>query len=133
MRNYPINLLIITLIACCSKLSLSQPDLPSTLEQSDQIPGDSLVTIAAALRSDTLRNLNTFASKKYDCSTLVVKDTQFIKNDGKIMLDSAGNLRSGYITEEWNVEVCGTERRLKFLFGPDGKDGNYIAIGELAE
>lgn len=118
--------LTLVMVGCAS-----QKPVPAALRPSNDIPGNSIVKVAAGLRTDALKNLTVFTTNKFQCSTPTIKNTISGKVDGEVALDVAGRLRSGNITEQWDIDACGTPRQLKLLFGPDGKGGNYIAIGEI--
>lgn len=124
-------LLALLITACAAQNPTPQPGqaLPTTAT----VPGDSLVTVAAALRSDALQNLKVFSQSTYGCANPTLVNTTNEKVDGELVLDNAGRLHAGQVTELWQIDACGAMKSLKVLFGSDGKDGHYVAIGEIKE
>lgn len=108
----------------------SQSTIPPALQRTTSIPGGTLLNIAAALRQDALANFAAFSKQKYACDSPAILDTTSEAVEGPLHLDARGALHSGYIKEQWSVDVCGSKKDLTLLFGPDGKGGNYVGIGE---
>ncbi len=92
------------------------------------IPGDSIATISPALSSDAKRNISEWLNVNYSCEQFTLLDTNKVKSEGKILMDSEGRLHSGTISEQWLIKACGIQRSIGMVFAPDGKGGNYISI-----
>jgi hypothetical protein len=121
------------LLAAFDTANVRSEPAPRALANAADIPGNSLITIARALRRDALKNLSAVSRAKYQCRKPRLLDTVNEEVDGELLLDAAGRLMSGVVHERWQIDACGKIINLKVVLSADGKGGSLVAIGELAK
>lgn len=101
------------------------------LGENTGVPGDSITTISPYLLSDAITNITEWVRDNYDCDSIEVANTEWISQEGEILMDDKGRLFSGTISEKWTIAHCNVQTKLAIIFTPDGKGGSYVAIAKL--
>ena len=126
-----------TLIVCLGFMALqgcvaprpAAGSLPPALQKANDLPGDSSLLQARALRRDVLDNVRRYEKDKYQCASMNVLGTD-TDPPGKFYVDGRGRLMRGSLTDRWTVEACGRHQALVIVIQSDGKGGNFVAIAE---